>query len=563
MHDSRMIIQKLIGADPSTDKLEDLLNQVIAHGEARLIRRLDYGSLTKSGTRTNSTTVARLQTVLNLATKVNPGFTTTHADLFTLAEDLDRLAQLYVEPLANRQPGTTPISILVSMIHVAANIWKRYGDVIISISAQISTADMHVDIRESLRSRLGHLGHYLPASRRLIRSAKRFGMFRSILIRPMYIEPFDLSNAVGYYPPDIKQRLLDAGAKDPGMAVDLKRLTNIMTNTRNYVDTHIPLGRTDRRYKVHAEIQLLCYYEQQSNTLFPPRVLKSSKDACFLCNEFIKTHGKLYIPKTHGRVYELWMVPDFKALGLSKKTKKKLMAVVARFNEAIEERTVSSYLQETRVRVDPRESGIFSLASSSHAASEATIRQSPDWQASDQLSTPLDTPVADETSSPKLRAGLADDAPFKDATQAQDVMSQPASFEADLEYRSQPTTSTARPAVLILQQGVSYTFIFDTTGATARFHTPKIHVELSFDQARDLAGIYPLTQTKHASVTITVEVTWLNARQMQQAGYTEDDLVDLGANWTELAAAENTLFTEAGLLMQKGTNIVSIRASHT
>jgi hypothetical protein len=126
-----------------------------------------------------------------------------------------------------------------------------------------------------------------------------------------------------------------------------------VTNFQKLADSHIAPAHAHRRYKVHAEIQLLCYYEQHPNTRILPRVFKSSKDACFLCNEFIKAHGKFYIPKTHGRVYDLWMIPDLQTLGLGKKTKKKLVAMIERFNEAIEELIVSSALKATRILVAP------------------------------------------------------------------------------------------------------------------------------------------------------------------------------------------------------------------
>jgi len=62
-------------------------------------------------------------------------------------------------------------------------------------------------------------------------------------------------------------------------------------------------------WKVHAEVQLLFFYEQ-SLDIRQPRVLCSSKSACYLCDLFIKTHGKFHVPRTHGRLYDKWIVPD-------------------------------------------------------------------------------------------------------------------------------------------------------------------------------------------------------------------------------------------------------------
>lgn len=62
------------------------------------------------------------------------------------------------------------------------------------------------------------------------------------------------------------------------------------------------------RFVVHAEIQLVAYYESH-RAAFPPRVLCSSKKACFLCNLFVNLHGKFFMPSTHGRIYDTWTIP--------------------------------------------------------------------------------------------------------------------------------------------------------------------------------------------------------------------------------------------------------------
>ena len=60
--------------------------------------------------------------------------------------------------------------------------------------------------------------------------------------------------------------------------------------------------------RLHAEIQLLLFYESHPG-LPRPRVICSSKSACFLCNLFIKLHGTFFIPSAHGRLYDTWKWP--------------------------------------------------------------------------------------------------------------------------------------------------------------------------------------------------------------------------------------------------------------
>jgi hypothetical protein len=62
------------------------------------------------------------------------------------------------------------------------------------------------------------------------------------------------------------------------------------------------LSASPNIYKIHAEIQILFYYEMHPN-IRRPRVVCSSKSACFLCDLFIKIHAKFYVARTHGVLY--------------------------------------------------------------------------------------------------------------------------------------------------------------------------------------------------------------------------------------------------------------------
>lgn len=64
---------------------------------------------------------------------------------------------------------------------------------------------------------------------------------------------------------------------------------------------------------VHAEIQILTFYELNAATnSSSPRVIGSSKAACYLCDLFIKHHGWFLVTNTHGRIHTQWTVPDLK-----------------------------------------------------------------------------------------------------------------------------------------------------------------------------------------------------------------------------------------------------------
>jgi hypothetical protein len=62
--------------------------------------------------------------------------------------------------------------------------------------------------------------------------------------------------------------------------------------------------------KVHAEIQLLFFYELNPH-LPRPRIICSSKSACYLCNLFFSLHGVFHIRRSHGRIYDKWILPTW------------------------------------------------------------------------------------------------------------------------------------------------------------------------------------------------------------------------------------------------------------
>lgn len=60
---------------------------------------------------------------------------------------------------------------------------------------------------------------------------------------------------------------------------------------------------------VHAEIQLLVYYETSGAKTYP-RIIGASKEACFLCDAFIKAHNRFSVSKAHRKVENQWTVPE-------------------------------------------------------------------------------------------------------------------------------------------------------------------------------------------------------------------------------------------------------------
>ncbi|KAL9604449.1 MAG: hypothetical protein Q9179_001838 [Wetmoreana sp. 5 TL-2023] len=99
-----------------------------------------------------------------------------------------------------------------------------------------------------------------------------------------------------------------AACRYPGLFNNL-RLEVLQPFTR--VRSSVTASGKSLRCSVHAEIQMVTFYGMtRSLNHHVPRVLGVSRSACYLCDLFVSLHGRFFISKTHGRLYDQWTVPD-------------------------------------------------------------------------------------------------------------------------------------------------------------------------------------------------------------------------------------------------------------
>lgn len=117
--------------------------------------------------------------------------------------------------------------------------------------------------------------------------------------------------------------------------------------------------------KVHAEIQLLMFYESHPD-LPSPRVISSSKSACFLCNLFLQRHGRFYTGRTHGVLYPNWAMPNIGDREFSSHQPVQFKNIINGFVLDIEQALRSSIISQRR-RSHPNESvAVFPSSWSEH-----------------------------------------------------------------------------------------------------------------------------------------------------------------------------------------------------
>ncbi|KAF2844132.1 hypothetical protein T440DRAFT_559783 [Plenodomus tracheiphilus IPT5] len=131
--------------------------------------------------------------------------------------------------------------------------------------------------------------------------------------------------------------------------------------------------RTLSEAKIHAEVQLV-YYCELNPSQPPPRIIASSKDACYLCNAFISMHGKMHTSRTHGRLYPGWRLPIVPNLVQLEQRFDEVLAAQIRASVA----TLVSRGRKT-VHSDPNESTLLSLVHSESTMPSA-VDDPPDGQ---------------------------------------------------------------------------------------------------------------------------------------------------------------------------------------
>lgn len=260
------------------------------------------------------------------------------------------------------------------------------------------------DFGEEKKSRIlitiQKLGRYYSACLFLISAAKR-PIFRRVKIRvARFKSPYTRGVEDKYYEPSLLQTLTRVLPKSSDIGASIRsveyrnRLFNTAENTFRKM--------MSERHRIHAEIQLLFFYEL-NHVPIRPRVISSSKSACFLCDLFVKIHEGFCTPRTHGVLYHQWRLPGQETLAsLPKQQQKKLINTMQQFNMTIEDAIRSKFDAGKKVRRQPNES-VVNLA-----PLWSTLSLSRMTSAGPLKNTPNEVFVAEERAHPSKDLGSTD-----------------------------------------------------------------------------------------------------------------------------------------------------------
>lgn len=250
-------------------------------------------------------------------------------------------------------------SILADILESAHNLSKHLGfDEF--LTKLPNGPPLHPSGRKALLIGIQKIGRYSSACNFLFRAARSLGVFKSLKVE--VIKESELCAAP-----------INGHVLTPSLTAALRRLDRRRPDQINQLIQSLAsnsgsspmaekekfgrfLNRAVSECKVHAEIQILYHYEMKPVAIMP-RVICSSKSACFLCDLFIRFHGKFYVARSHGRLYERWRLPDLQGLGLPSAELEIQKAVFEKFNNEIEDRIRRILLNRRRFsHLHPNES---------------------------------------------------------------------------------------------------------------------------------------------------------------------------------------------------------------
>lgn len=165
--------------------------------------------------------------------------------------------------------------------------------------------------RKNLLRMILRVARYRETARILYRLAKKYPITRNMCLVLVTLPASAFRALSPGYKPSLERtsQRLSIAKLVKSNTVSLSRLLIKNGNTLDGEFDKQAL-RTMREGKIHAEVQLVYHLETQEQGL-PPRVIGSSKMACYLCNVFLCSVAKIYTRRCHGRLYPGWKLPIF------------------------------------------------------------------------------------------------------------------------------------------------------------------------------------------------------------------------------------------------------------
>ena len=333
------------------------------------------------------------------------------------------------------------------------------------------------------------LGHYSTVSHSLLQVARNHPIFERVRI-----------SIVKFRAPKVASTELDRETKDFVHALvnqpGFRKLTSRYPDpSLSEIEDHIRREATIA-IPVHAEIQLLFYYEWNPCSL-PPRIICSSKQACFLCNLFLRIHGKFAVPNTHGRMYEKWALPS--EIQKNRKANGNILTKCREFVSTIENALQMELQSFRKPYPAPHESMILnSVAGSQTNSSRISAHDFPPSQRTGLCERPLSI-LSKETLSPKGshlvhieeaatttaavdESQIDADFPHSETSSTLTAYAPPSPAIAPQSIDRHDRKTDANNSPVLLTRGLPIWCEISSNTTSLKVRTPRVHLTISRDE---------------------------------------------------------------------------------
>ena len=331
--------------ETSPAKADDVLVwAVISWNRTRLLGRLrsqhapPSRKLSRNGTyRTRQPPIPRLVKCTRLLQN-RAGLAISEWKIFRgLVDKLDGAYKARESLTTARARSTTSDPALREILETVGRVAGRCDLSAMLSDLPLSPVILSADAKDALVRQLGKLGRYQPARCYLLQAARMFSAFRSITVE--LVDAASLArSAPGKATPTYS--VSHQGPQTRSIQLSQAELRRIKARlgTSPKELRHMLQQKSRKERRVHAEIYLVFYYETHPEASVRPRVICSSKSACFLCNLFAQVHGCFYLPRTHGKLYTQWTLPTITSPSIPPHRQNEPKSIIGNFNKSIERR---------------------------------------------------------------------------------------------------------------------------------------------------------------------------------------------------------------------------------
>lgn len=278
----------------------------LGSGETVVIPRLRSQHAQKSIRNRNKLAIgATLEEAVHLSMDYTAALASSGTDVIAIEAEAGRFQTTFRELEKNGSEIGASHLLLPNLINCAHTLATKLQ--LGNLLDDLPNKQLGPSERESLLIGIQKIGRYKSACEFLNLAAQQLEIFRKMEIEVISL-PVSASKPLKMpdYVPSLTAtlaRIDGTGTHDINrLCASLERKVSVSPASAQYeFEQRVP--RVFGSSKIHVEIQILYHYEIH-RVKIRPRIICSSKSACFLCDLFIKLHGKFYIARTHGRLYE-------------------------------------------------------------------------------------------------------------------------------------------------------------------------------------------------------------------------------------------------------------------